>query len=81
MSSERLMGMSMWCTSQTVWNSFLQGRTYSDRYDNASATWVVLCAILMFFMVSCVDPYFFAYSYVSCCASIANYIYFVINTC
>lgn len=25
--------------------------TYSDRYDNASAAWVVLCAILMFFMV------------------------------
>ena len=55
MSSERLIRMSMCCFSQTEWNSFLQGRTYSDRYDNASATWVVLCAILMFFMVSCVD--------------------------
>ena len=30
---------------------FLQGH-YSSRYDNASAVWVVLCAILMFFMVS-----------------------------
>jgi Amt family ammonium transporter len=31
-------------------NSACGGVTYSDRYDDASATWVVLCAILMFFM-------------------------------
>jgi len=30
----------------------VQSKTYSDRYDDASATWVVICAILMFFMVS-----------------------------
>jgi Amt family ammonium transporter len=28
----------------------LQNERYSDRYDNASAAWVVICAILMFFM-------------------------------
>lgn len=26
--------------------------TYADRYDDASAVWVIVCAILMFFMVS-----------------------------
>lgn len=31
---------------------FVQNNTYSDRYDDASATWVVISAILMFFMVS-----------------------------
>ena len=30
----------------------MQGQIYSDRYDDASAVWVILCAILMFFMVS-----------------------------
>ena len=25
---------------------------YSDRYDDTSAVWVMMCAILMFFMVS-----------------------------
>ena len=28
-----------------------QGEIVSSRYDNASASWVVTCAILMFFMV------------------------------
>jgi hypothetical protein len=30
-------------------------KTYSDRYDDASASWVILCAILIFFMVSSID--------------------------
>ena len=29
-----------------------QGQVYSDRYDDASAVWVMVSAILMFFMVS-----------------------------
>ena len=36
---------------------YLQGNSYSDRYDDPSAAWVVVCAILMFFMVS-VRPHY-----------------------
>ena len=47
---------------------FPQGSTYSDRYDNASAAWVVLCAILMFFMVS-------RNTYVHCYATVVLHAY------
>jgi hypothetical protein len=35
----------------SVAQSTCENERYSDRYDNASAAWVVICAILMFFMV------------------------------
>lgn len=44
--------MSYNCVVHNYCNNrfYTQGKTYSDRYDDASAVWVVICAILMFFM-------------------------------